>query len=51
MLHRDLDALRARQEEHFSWEAVGEIEALERELELANRVIFALSEKVRQSWA
>ncbi|MGL4551481.1 MAG: hypothetical protein ACRC33_09865 [Gemmataceae bacterium] len=51
LLHRDLDKLRARQEQRFTWDRVREIETLERELELANRAIFDLSERVRLSWA
>ena len=51
LLHRDLDRLRAKQERHFTWDAVREIETLERELELANQAIFELSERVRLSWA
>jgi len=51
MLYQELDRLRAKQEERFSWETVREIEELERELELTNRAVFELSEKVRQAWA
>ena len=49
LLYRELDRLKARQEERFSWETVREIEALEHELELTNRTVFELSEKVRQA--
>lgn len=51
MLYQELDRLRARLNRRFSWETVGEIEALERELELTNKAVFELSEKVRQAWA
>ncbi|NBO94014.1 MAG: hypothetical protein EBV06_17160 [Planctomycetia bacterium] len=50
MLQRDLEALRARQEEHFTWDRVREIESLERELELSHLAIFELSEQLRLSW-
>jgi hypothetical protein len=51
MLYQDLNRLHKAQERRFSWERVREIEDLERELELVNRVIFELSEKVRTRWA
>jgi hypothetical protein len=51
MLYQELDRLRTSLEARFSWEAVREIEELERELELTNRAVFELSEKVRQAWA
>jgi len=50
LLYRELDALQAQQEESFSWQRLRDIEAIEAELELVNRVIFELSERVRQSW-
>ncbi len=51
MLYQELERLRARLEDHFSWDAVKEIEAVEKELETTNRAVFELSEKVRLSWA
>jgi hypothetical protein len=50
MLHRELEELQAAQETHFSWDRVREMEAVERELQMVNRVIFELSERVRLSW-
>jgi len=50
MLHRELDALQHEQETHFRWDNVRHIESLERELEMVNRIIFELSERVRLSW-
>jgi hypothetical protein len=50
MLYQELDGLRARLDRRFSWELVREIEALERELEVTNKAVFNLSEKVRQVW-
>src|SRR5690349_18773571 len=51
LLYQELNRLHKEQERRFSWERVREIEDLERELELVNRVIFELSEKVRTRWA
>jgi hypothetical protein len=51
LLYEDLDRLKERLEKRFSWDTVREIEAVERELELTNRTVFELSEKVRQAWA
>ena len=51
MLYHELERLRARLEEGFSWDVVKEIEAVEKELETTNRAVFELSEKVRQAWA
>jgi hypothetical protein len=50
ILYQDLEKLRAQLEEHFSWEIVRAIDAVEKELEATNRAVFTLSEKVRQSW-
>ena len=50
MLYQELDGLRDRLDQHFSWEVQREIDGLERELELTNKAVFSLSEKVRQSW-
>jgi hypothetical protein len=47
MLYQELNRLNAEQEDDFSWEAVKRIEAIERELETANRAVATLSEKVR----
>src|SRR5438874_12869917 len=51
MLYLELERLNAQQEDAFSWEAVKEIEAIERKLEATHRAVFELSERVRQSWA
>ena len=51
LLYEELDRLKERLEQRFSWDTVREIEAVERELELTNRAVFELSEKVRQAWA
>lgn len=50
MISQELEQRRAQLDAHFSWELVREVEALERELELTNRSVLALSERVRQSW-
>ncbi len=47
MLYHELNRLHAQQEDDFSWDTVKRIEAIERELETANRAVAALSEKVR----
>jgi hypothetical protein len=51
MIYSDLHHLNAQLEDRFSWEKVREVEELQRELELTNRIIFDLSEKVRTRWA
>jgi hypothetical protein len=51
MLYQELEKLKGRLEESFTWDVVREIESVERELELTNRAVFELSEKVRQSWS
>jgi hypothetical protein len=50
ILYQELERLRNRLDEQFSWDMVKEIESVERELETTNRAVFELSEKVRQSW-
>jgi hypothetical protein len=50
MLYQVLERLRARLEVEFRWDLVKEIESVERELEMTNRAVFELSEKVRQAW-
>jgi hypothetical protein len=51
LLYQDLHKLNAQLENEFSWDLVRQIEELQGELELANRAIFELSEKVRTRWA
>jgi hypothetical protein len=51
LLYQELEQLKSRLEEEFSWDIVRQIEEVEHELEVTNRAVFALSEKVRQSWA
>src|SRR5262245_65375999 len=50
LLYQELDRLNARLEQQFGWDTIREIEAVERELDLANRAVFELSEKVRMGW-
>jgi hypothetical protein len=47
LLYQDLHRLKQALEARFSWGTVREIENVERELELTNRAIIQLSEKVR----
>jgi hypothetical protein len=51
MLYQELNRLNEELENHFSWEAAGEVERVEAELEKANQAVFELSEKVRARWA
>jgi hypothetical protein len=50
LLYQDLHRLKQQLEEKFSWDTVREIENVQRELDLTNRTIFELSEKMRQGW-
>jgi hypothetical protein len=50
MLGQELNRLNEQLEQEFSWETRKHIENVQYELELANRAIFELSEKVRQRW-
>lgn len=50
MLYQELETLRNRLETSFSWSTVREIEAVERDIELANRAVLKLSERVRLGW-
>lgn len=51
LLYQELERLKQRQEDSFSWDVAREIESLERELEMTNRAVYDLSERVRQAWA
>ncbi|HEV3259191.1 MAG TPA: hypothetical protein VG013_20135 [Gemmataceae bacterium] len=51
LLHQELARLQADQEQHFCWDRVKEIERVERELEITNRAVYELSEKVRTRWS
>jgi len=51
MLHAELTELNQQLAEEFGWHTVKEIERVQEELELANRAVFELSEKVRKRWA
>jgi hypothetical protein len=51
MLHAELARLNGELEAEFSWDTIREIERLHGELEMANRAVFELSEKVRKRWA
>lgn len=50
MLYQELNQLNRQLEARFSWQTLREIESIQRELELTNRAIFELSERVRQRW-
>ena len=51
MLHAELTRLNLELAQEFCWQTVQEIERVQTELELANRAVFELSEKVRKRWA
>lgn len=51
MLHAELTHLNQQLAEEFSWDVVKEIERVQEELEVANRAVFELSERVRRRWA
>jgi hypothetical protein len=51
MLYQELNRLNEENEKAFSWDTIRQIEAVESELEKANRAVFELSEKVRSRWA
>ncbi|HVS38750.1 MAG TPA: hypothetical protein VMS17_24550 [Gemmataceae bacterium] len=51
MLHAELSRLNKSLEKEFSWDAVRDIERVQDELEVANRAVFELSEKVRKRWS
>jgi hypothetical protein len=51
MLCDELARLNNQLEAHFNWDTVKQIDNVQRELELTNRAIFELSEKVRQRWS
>ena len=51
LLHAELTRLNQLLAEEFSWELVRDIERVQEELEIANRAVFELSEKVRKRWA
>jgi hypothetical protein len=51
MLHREIIELTEELEVHFSWESKRQLDELHRELDLTNRAIAVLAEKVRQRWA
>ena len=50
MLCQELNRLNEQLERAFSWETRKQIDNVQRELELTNRAIYELSEKVRQRW-
>jgi len=50
MLSQELNRLNEQLNHDFSWEIRRQVEDVQRELELTNRAIFELSEKVRQRW-
>jgi hypothetical protein len=51
LLYQEIDRLKTKLEDHFSWDIVREIENVEQELDMTNKAVFALSERVRQAWA
>ena len=51
MLHAELSRLNRELEKGFSWDTIKDIERVQDELEIANRAVFELSEKVRKRWA
>jgi hypothetical protein len=51
LLYQELNRLNKEQEEQFSWEREKEIQDLWKELEMTNKVVFKLSEKVRSRWS
>jgi hypothetical protein len=51
MLYQELNRLNEQQEQAFSWETLKQIREVERELEIVNKAVFELSEKVRARWA
>src|SRR5580704_4685349 len=51
LLQAEVDRLCEENENEFSWDRQREIEAIERELQTANRIVAELSEKVRARWA
>lgn len=50
MLATELQRLQGELERHFSWEIQREVEAVESELDQANRSVFALADRVRMQW-
>ncbi len=51
ILYQELNQLNAELEQEFSWDTVRRIEEVQAELEVANRAVFELSEKVRSRWS
>jgi hypothetical protein len=51
ILYGDLNRLQDELETNFSWQALSEIERVQKELDHANAVVFELSEKVRSRWS
>src|SRR5262249_35180317 len=51
MLHKEIEQLTTELDQRFSWEKQRQLDGLKRELELTNRAIAILAEKVRQRWA
>jgi hypothetical protein len=51
LLYQELNRLNKEQEEEFTWEREKEIQNLWKELEMTNKVVFKLSEKVRSRMA
>jgi hypothetical protein len=51
LLYEDLNRLNKELEENFSWKKVNERDAVQKELDTANKAIFELSERVRARWS
>jgi hypothetical protein len=51
LLYEDLNRLNKELEEGFSWEKVNQRDAVQKELDTANKAIFELSERVRARWS
>jgi len=50
MLHKEAERLTKELERCFSWEIKRQLDNIQHELELTNRAIATLAEKVRQRW-
>ncbi len=50
MLHKEVERLTVELEKQFSWETKRQLDNVRQELELTNRSIALLAEKVRQRW-
>lgn len=51
LLYQEMARLNTELEVNFSWETKKQLEDVQHELELTNRAVFELSERVRQRWS